>query len=49
MIIQVFSDIHLEYMKSIPKFDPCCEVLILAGDIGQLHLPLKIFKGLCKQ
>ena len=19
-------------MKSIPKFDPCCEVLILAGD-----------------
>lgn len=44
MIIQVFSDIHLEYMKSIPKFDPCCEVLILAGDIGQLHLPsYKIF------
>ena len=39
MIIQVYSDIHLEYLKSIPIFTPKCDVLVLAGDIGQIHLP----------
>jgi len=39
MFIQVYSDLHLEYLKSNLNFEPKSDVLVLAGDIGQLHLP----------
>ena len=39
MIIQLYSDLHLEYLKSTLKFESKSDILILAGDIGQIHLP----------
>lgn len=36
MLIQVFSDIHLEFYKSFPKIPRKAKYLILAGDIGKL-------------
>jgi predicted phosphodiesterase len=34
MKIQYISDIHLEFLSSIPKIDQIGDVLVLAGDIG---------------
>ena len=49
MKIQVFSDIHLEFLQKtkdtdyiknqMPKIIPLAEYLFLLGDIGQLHIP----------
>ena len=40
MKIQVFSDIHLEFLNNEkPNIEPLAEYLFLLGDIGQLHLP----------
>jgi len=34
MKIQYISDIHLEFLKNIPKIEKIGDVLVLAGDIG---------------
>lgn len=35
--IQVLSDIHLEFYKTLPKFKPLAKYLFLAGDIGTIE------------
>lgn len=40
ILIQVFSDIHLEIWNKMPLLNPKANYLILAGDIGQLNHPL---------
>jgi predicted phosphodiesterase len=40
MKFQIFSDLHLELRTSYPKIKPCCELLILAGDIGHIDCEL---------
>lgn len=35
--IQVISDIHLEFYKSLPKIKPLADYLFLAGDIGTIE------------
>lgn len=35
--VQIYSDIHLEWCKKIPKIKPLCDYLILAGDIGKIN------------
>lgn len=40
MKIQIISDIHLEYLNSIPPLKPKAPYLFLPGDIGKLHIPL---------
>ena len=35
--IQIISDLHLEFYKSIPKFKPNAKYLCLAGDIGTIE------------
>lgn len=37
IIIQVISDIHLEFYKSYPKIKPLSKYLFLAGDIGTIN------------
>lgn len=37
MIVQIYSDIHLEFYKSYPKIEKKAKVLILAGDIGKIN------------
>lgn len=36
MLVQIYSDIHLEFYKSYPKIVKKAKYLILAGDIGKL-------------
>lgn len=36
MKIQVYSDLHLEFYKEIPKIPCCAQYLFLAGDIGKI-------------
>ncbi len=40
ILIQVFSDIHIELWNKFPRFPVKSKYLILAGDIGQLNHPL---------
>lgn len=35
--IQIISDIHLEFYKSLPKIIPKSKYLFLAGDIGTIQ------------
>ena len=39
LLIQVFSDIHIELWNKFPQFPVKSKYLILAGDIGQLNHP----------
>ena len=43
--IQIYSDIHIEFMKQIPEIQPTSKYLFLVGDICQLnhHLFFKFF------
>lgn len=34
---QLYSDLHLEYSKNIPKIEPLTNYLFLAGDIGKIN------------
>ena len=36
MKFQLFSDIHLEFLKEFPKIIPHTDFLFLAGDIGKI-------------
>jgi len=36
---QLFSDMHLEYIKRAPKPSVLAPNLILAGDIGKINTP----------
>jgi len=51
IIIQVISDIHLEFYNSYPKIKPLAKYLFLAGDIGtisnQYDLKVKNFLSYC--
>jgi len=40
MQIQYVSDLHLEFLKTIPKITPRAKTLVLAGDIGYPHQPI---------
>lgn len=40
MQIQYVSDIHLEFLKTIPNIVPKAKILVLAGDIGYPHQQL---------
>lgn len=39
LLIQIYSDIHLELTKSIPYFPPVAKYLFLAGDISRFSHP----------
>lgn len=39
LLIQVFSDIHIELWNKFPKFPVKSKYLVLAGDIGQINHP----------
>jgi len=51
IIIQVISDIHLEFYNSYPKIKPLAKYLFLAGDIGTISnkydLKVKNFLSYC--
>jgi predicted MPP superfamily phosphohydrolase len=51
LIIQVVSDIHLEFSNSYPKIKPLAKYLFLAGDIGTIYnqqdLKVKNFLSYC--
>lgn len=48
ILIQVFSDIHLEFSNKIPLLNPKADYLILAGDICQLdHKLFYLFLDYC--
>lgn len=51
LIIQVISDIHLEFHNSYPKIKPLAKYLFLVGDIGtitnQHDLKVKNFLSYC--
>jgi hypothetical protein len=36
LLLQIHSDLHLEFYKNIPKIDNFADCLILAGDIGNI-------------
>jgi predicted phosphohydrolase len=38
--IQVYSDLHIEFLKQIPEIQPMAKYLFLVGDICQLNHPL---------
>jgi len=38
--IQIYSDLHIEFMKQIPQIQPTAKYLFLVGDICQLNHPL---------
>lgn len=38
--IQVYSDLHIEFLKQIPEIQPVAKYLFLVGDICQLNHPL---------
>lgn len=40
IIVQIFSDIHIELWNKLPEIPVKSKYLILAGDIGQLNHPL---------
>lgn len=40
LLIQVYSDLHIEMMKNFPRLKPTAKYLFLAGDICQLNNPL---------
>jgi Icc-related predicted phosphoesterase len=45
---QLYSDLHLEYSKNIPKLIPLTKYLFLAGDIGKINtLTFKPFFDYC--
>lgn len=37
MLIQYVSDVHLEFLQTIPNIIPKTKILVLAGDIGYPH------------
>ena len=39
MLVQIFSDLHLERLSRIPNLIAKCSRLILAGDIGVINTP----------
>ena len=48
--IQIYSDIHLELIKFIPKILPNAEYLFLVGDISQLsHISFFKFFDYCSE
>jgi predicted MPP superfamily phosphohydrolase len=40
ILIQVYSDLHIEFLKQIPEIQPVAKYLFLVGDICQLNHPL---------
>lgn len=40
LLIQVYSDLHIEMMKNFPRIKPTAKYLFLVGDICQLNNPL---------
>jgi len=40
LLIQVYSDLHIEMMKNFPRVKPTAKYLFLVGDICQLNNPL---------
>ena len=40
LLIQVYSDLHIELMKNFPRLKPTAKYLFLVGDICQLNHPL---------
>ena len=40
LLIQVYSDLHIEMMKNFPRVKPIAKYLFLVGDICQLNHPL---------
>ena len=40
ILIQVYSDLHIELMKNFPQLKPTAKYLFLVGDICQLNHPL---------
>jgi hypothetical protein len=44
MRIQILSDIHLDYRKSLPNIRPKAPYLFLAGDIGNIETSPRIYK-----
>ena len=47
---QLFSDVHMEYFKTFPKFEPHADFLFLAGDIGKMSLDhFKPFFDYCSE
>jgi len=50
LLIQIYSDLHLELTKSIPKIEPRCPYLFLAGDISRFsHPSFKEFLTYCNE
>ena len=50
MKFQLFSDIHLEFLKEYPKIIPKADYLFLAGDIGKIGLQnFQYFFNYCSQ
>jgi predicted phosphohydrolase len=48
LLIQIYSDLHLELTKSIPIIEPKCPYLFLAGDISRFsHPSFKEFLEYC--
>jgi predicted phosphohydrolase len=48
LLIQIYSDLHLELTKRIPKIEPRCPYLFLAGDISRFsHPSFKEFLEYC--
>jgi predicted phosphodiesterase len=44
MLVQIYSDLHLELHKSYPKIKSKCDYLILAGDIGKIDDKNGVYK-----
>lgn len=40
MKVQIFIDLHTEYLFHIPKIIPLADCLFLAGDIGKINAPI---------
>ena len=50
MEIQIYSDLHTEHNKSYPKIKAYCDILVLAGDIGNIKKAnFKKFIEYCSQ
>ena len=50
ILVQIYSDLHLELTRSIPKITPKCNYLFLAGDISRFtHPSFKDFLVYCNQ
>ena len=50
LLVQIYSDLHLELTKSIPKIVPRSPYLFLAGDISRFsHPSFKEFLEYCNQ